>query len=467
MITHAQYAELAKLRTGMPVGELARILHGAWIPPTAESLGFFMLEGERLTYGPSYPFSARVTVDGLIGTLSFYAHFPKDIDSGGLLIGMPHKTISARYPDLAVDAEETSVEHGIQAYRGMTSDGDFLAISIKDGVLLSFSRERPGSIYPEKAAPYPRQHGMRAYNLEMLPREVDRAAADNHGWVFGLPPGITPAQWPLDPVSGYPLMHGFTLKLPEDYRVHGPDIVALSFFATAADQNDGGAALRDDLHAIVTGMDSADAGNAALLPFWQQTQTRHPRLHRMDDILSYAYAVILLTEAEFAGPLCHPPAFAANPYLNPGARPQWLSVGSGQAMAGDASSGQTYFHTILGGVPDKRLDWNRAISCAPRATDPNAGVAPEDNYSDGPAETGYVNFFYFEGGKTSADSYREHDWGKDHKPNHIGGTMRPNQAVPSFSPYYIGFEETFGGYNFGTGNAQLDFKEMKFDWACG
>jgi hypothetical protein len=45
--------------------------------------------------------------------------------------------------------------------------------------------------------------------------------------------------------------------------------------------------------------------------------------------------------------------------------------------------------------------------------------------------------------------------------------MRPCQAVPEMSPFYIEFEEYFGGYNFGTGNAQLDFKDMKFDWACG
>jgi hypothetical protein len=50
--------------------------------------------------------------------------------------------------------------------------------------------------------------GISAYDLEMLHREVDRKSPDNHGWVFGLPPGIAPEQWPLDPISGYPLMHG-------------------------------------------------------------------------------------------------------------------------------------------------------------------------------------------------------------------------------------------------------------------
>ena len=91
-----------------------------------------------------------------------------------------------------------------------------------------------------------------------------------------------------------------------------------------------------------------------------------------------------------------------------------------------------------------------------------------DNYGDGPAPSGYVNFNYYEGDEISAETYREHEWAKGHKPNHIGGTMRPVQATPEFSPYYIGFEEYFGGYNFGAGgNAQLDFLEMKFDWACG
>src|SRR6185295_3220057 len=79
----------------------------------------------------------------------------------------------------------------------------------------------------------------RAYDLQMLDRPADRAR--DHGWVFGLPPGISSEQWPLDPVTGFPLMHGFTLKLPDDYRVHGEDIVAVSFFATAPDHNDGGA----------------------------------------------------------------------------------------------------------------------------------------------------------------------------------------------------------------------------------
>ena len=48
-----------------------------------------------------------------------------------------------------------------------------------------------------------------------------------------------------------------------------------------------------------------------------------------------------------------------------------------------------------------------------------------------------------------------------------GGTMQPIQVTPRFSPFYIESEEYLGGYNFGTGNCQLDFLNMKLDWACG
>ena len=69
---------------------------------------------------------------------------------------------------------------------------------------------------------------MHAYNIEMLHQSVGEGDPRGDGWVFGLPPGIAQSQWPLDPNNGYPLNHGFTLRLPEDYRVHGPDIVVIN-----------------------------------------------------------------------------------------------------------------------------------------------------------------------------------------------------------------------------------------------
>jgi hypothetical protein len=175
---------------------------------------------------------------------------------------------------------------------------------------------------------------MRAYDIEVLKTPVDRASPDNQGWVFGLPPGIGPEQWPLDPASGYPLQHGFTLLLPEDYRCHGPDIVAFSFFAKACDHG----AYEDP--AMVA---AAPPEDHRYLPFWrsaahlhrglpqdaeehphrglpQDAEERlhrglpqdpekrlHPRLHRLTDSLDQHYAVILLTRAEFDGPWAEPP----------------------------------------------------------------------------------------------------------------------------------------------------------------
>src|SRR3954454_23415567 len=115
----------------------------------------------------------------------------------------------------------------------------------------------------------------------MLDRPADRER--DHGWVYGLPPGITSEQWPLDPVTGFPLMHGFTLLLPEDYRVHGEDIVAVSFFATPVD------------HTIGGGTDDPRIREAVL------ARPAHSRLSRMTDILDYEYAALLLTQAEYDG----------------------------------------------------------------------------------------------------------------------------------------------------------------------
>lgn len=299
---------------------------------------------------------------------------------------------------------------------------------------------------------------MHAYDLDMLPRAVDRVAGDTHGWCFGLPPGIRPEQWPLDPNNGYPLMHGFTLLLPEDYRVHGPDIVALSFFATAPDHNDGGPSSVDEIVHVFEHPDE-EPDDPELRPFWQSIRDAHPRLHRMVDILDCAYAVVLLTREEFEGPPCLPPRLEGNRFLAQTEPPRWLAIGAAAAQwswtyspASDLPPEGYGLYRALGQIPEPDLAFHRALHWTPRAYDPNAGKAPADEDT---GEDGYV-----------APRYDE-AWLRALKYDHIGGTMRPMQAMPEFSPYYIGFEEYFGGYNFGGGNAQLDFRDMRFDWACG
>ncbi|MDN5000800.1 hypothetical protein ACFQZO_07900 [Bradyrhizobium sp. GCM10027634] len=281
----------------------------------------------------------------------------------------------------------------------------------------------------------------RAYDLQMLDRPADRAR--DHGWVYGLPPGISSEQWPLDAVTGYPLMHGFTLRLPDDYRVHGEDIVAVSFFATAPDHNDGGAPDDPEIREAV------------------KARSVHPRLSRMTDILDYDYAALLLTKAEYDGAFATPPAPLA---LATADRPRWLDVGGASAFHEAAAP---HARKMFAAPPRADLAENRAIALTPRADDPNAGKSPQDGPASRIAPSGYQPFYYYVGGVPGRDNFRLHDWARDHAPNHLGGTMRPCQSVPEMSPFYIEFEEYFGGYNFGGGNAQLDFRDMKFDWACG
>lgn len=300
---------------------------------------------------------------------------------------------------------------------------------------------------------------MLAYNIELLPHVPDRADPGCHGWCFGLPPGIQPEQWPLDPANGYPLQHGFTLLLPEDHHCHGPEIVAISFFASAVDHNDGSPI--EKAPEIRAAMDSTDApADPDLLPFWQSAQTAHPRLHRFEDILGVAYAAILLTQAEFDGPICFPPRLDGNRHRDAMWVPAWLQVGP--LLASKPRSGASYGPPgTTSEAPLEVLAEGRALHWTPRAHDPNAGKSPVDEFLHEP--TDYIQPLF----RDADDKYHSHDWVAALGLNHIGGTMQPMQWTPSYSPHYIEFEEWMGHFNFGGGNAQLDFRDMKFEWNCG
>ena len=289
-----------------------------------------------------------------------------------------------------------------------------------------------------------------AYDLHVEPRPVERLGEDgDHGWVFGLPRGITSDAWPLDPVTGAPLMHGFTLLIPEDYRCHGPDIVAFAFFATAADQNDGGAEPDEAFQRLI--LDPAAAGEVpeAWRAHHAQALRRPERLTYVSDILGYHYAVLLLTADQLAAEPCPPPDLAARD----GTRPEWMEKGAAAAyIKVEYEIGQ-----IGGEAPLPGLDWHRAVRRSVREDDPNAGREPVDDFAEA---SDYVQPYPKE------NDFQPLPWVSGLGSNHMGGTMQPAQAVPAMGVFYVGFEESFGGYNFGTGNAQLDFHRMRFDWAC-
>ena len=70
-----------------------------------------------------------------------------------------------------------------------------------------------------------------AYDLELLQTPPARGTDSDHGWCYGLPPGITESQWPLSRCDGFPMQPCFTLRLPEQYRTRGADYIALTMFA--------------------------------------------------------------------------------------------------------------------------------------------------------------------------------------------------------------------------------------------
>ncbi len=300
---------------------------------------------------------------------------------------------------------------------------------------------------------------MLAYDIAILDQAADRGVAVCHGWCFGLPPGIQPPQWPLDPANGYPLQHSFTLLLPEDHRCHGPEFVAVSFFASALEHNDGGPLVKTP--AIRAVMNGADApADPDLLPFWHSVQSAHPRLHRFEDRLGTAYAAMLLTQAEFDGPACLPPRLDGNRYRDALRAPAWLRVGS--LLASEAfTADPQWIRDTHGEAAPEILAENRALRWSPRANDPNAGRSPVDESRDEASD--YIQPLF----RGSDGEYQDHDWVAGLGLNHLGGTMQPSQWTQSFSPHYIEFEEAMGGFNFGGGNAQLDLRDMKFEWACG
>ncbi|MCU7306836.1 hypothetical protein [Escherichia albertii] len=163
---------------------------------------------------------------------------------------------------------------------------------------------------------------MQAYDLTLLPYPIRENTPRQQGWCFGLPSGITPEQWPLDPNNGFPLNHGFTLLLPTDYRIYGPEIVALSFFAVAPEQNDGGTPCTEEILNVFEHFEpSTPPEDPDLYLFWLAEKKRHPLLFRMEDILGCSYAIILLTQYEFEGPFCQPPELLPNRYRDQQAPP--------------------------------------------------------------------------------------------------------------------------------------------------
>ncbi|MFE3546984.1 hypothetical protein ACFXK0_28815 [Nocardia sp. NPDC059177] len=238
------------------------------------------------------------------------------------------------------------------------------------------------------------------------------------GWIGSEGPGIDAASWPRGPVTGLPMMHAFTLRLPADYQRRGPGFPAIAFF-----QGEGQFADAED---PVVPDASADDPLAREL-----VGTRlHPQLRILHDEIGGAFALIWLTEAEFAAGPVAPPADIRPP---------------GSPVASDEGcNAWDDVHPTVG------------IWLAERTGDPNIGVPPVEYETD----TRYQDPLTEDSGW---NPWAEPLFGRCH----LGGTAFPVQALPEgLTAYYLEIEE-IAGMNFGGGNAQLDLESGIFDWACG
>ncbi|QOZ34629.1 hypothetical protein [Bradyrhizobium sp. CCBAU 53421] len=301
------------------------------------------------------------------------------------------------------------------------------------------------------------------YDLTLLKTAPQRGTDQDHGWCYGLPPGIGSEQWPLSPHDGFPMQHCFTLRVPPQYRVKGETHVALAMFA---DQQYDEPVEIDAVAQYLAAETIARPSDPNLLPYFAYRQNRHPMEFRMKDIIDHNFAAIWLTETEFAGPLCRPPELAGNPLLEANSPPRWLVKGAART-AFDVNVGRTsridelektYWYRLFGRIPETGHH-GYGIGLALRDDDPNVGKPPRDHLLHKGELGDYIAPYGEQGSARGLERL--------HGRNHLGGTMFPNQWTPKYSATYLEIEEHFGGFNFGGGNGQLDLASMEFDWACG
>jgi hypothetical protein len=445
-------AEIARLRPMMPLDALASLMGSRWSPPSDHGhiLGTF-----------DDGFGARVEIGGRIGTMGFYKSFPSHFLIEKLHVGMPLAEALVARPTLELLPDESDVPAKWSQYRDRTDDGFDLTVRVRDGAIGAVEISQPGAVFPEPVKLEADPRITHAYDLirdsQRLQPVTDRGMEWAGGWSLGLPPGITPTQWPLSPRLGHPLRHAFTLHIPPEYRRQGEDLVALSLFV-------------DDQFEDLPASDAVEAFFAApvsvapltdtrLLPLWAHRRERHPRHFDMSDVLGVHYAAIWLTQAEFDGPLCTPPDLSGNPLLSP--PPRWLSESYADYFQGMKirNRGDTAYSWLPGNGRSAGLATAFPIRAMQREDDPNVG-RPAREWEHECKDSGYIRPFTSEEGKALK---LERFYGR----NHLGGTMFPAQGYPEFGPSYLECEEDFGGFNFGGGNGQIDLEKMALDWACG
>jgi hypothetical protein len=461
----ADVAKLGLIRPGMSVGLLKAALGEDWKEPGKHTEGHLFHR----------EFGARITAGGSVGEVSFRAPFDLPDPVHGVFMGMESERFLELYPRCSKISDERE-EYGWSLFKVELSEALNLIAGVKDDVVRIIEVSDPKAVYPERPYKYADNTLAEAFDLTLAdPVRLDRRP--EHGWCFGRPPGIDAARWPISPKYGTPLRHAFTLRLPPAYRTLGADYVAISLFvdeqweslpeirnsARRSKQLIRGKALTPD---TIYGKLSARFKPIGALRFDME-------------FFDCWYVMVWLREAEFNGPLGSPPVQAGLPGAS---APGWLSkspleyfgeinlpVTTAERQSKDNFTPGGYGVDQLLAAARPKTGWKNLsarealefgwpIEITPREDDPNTGK-PAREWEWQNALSGYIPAYSDEGREMGLDRFYD-------RHAHLGGTMFPIQSYPDFSPFYIEFNEVFGGFNFGDGVAQIDLKEMEVDWAC-
>lgn len=263
----------------------------------------------------------------------------------------------------------------------------------------------------------------KAYDLEISDDN------QNQGWIYGQPVGIQANQWPRSRTNGLPMAHIWTFAVPEEYRVKGEEYVAISLF-----QADDHVAQKVENVAKVIN-DQIEVEEPEAKAFWTQlyeySKNKHPMEIYMEDMIGGGWAHVWLTEKEFNGDNTQAPQEETAKY--PG------------------------YESLDGMNAYNQNNPTKYVKLVERKEDPNVGKKLEE-YPDKSDSEAYIKMHSEKGEELKLSE-------KFAVKTHFGGTANPVQSIPSFSPFYIEFEENFGGANMGGGNGQIDLLNDKIDWA--
>ncbi len=282
---------------------------------------------------------------------------------------------------------------------------------------------------------------MNAYDILNSPRGKD-------GWHGGMPPGIKSAQWCRSRVSGLPMKHLFTVRVPEEYRAKGENLVALSVFQDLTEKSVPGVAESFARKKV--------SAKLLSIPFWKNLsdylEQRHKQEVFVKDGVRNGWAWIWLTEKEFTAPACEPPALdMLDARAKIEIRKDFLGEPKIKKLKLSPRKGDVNVGKKLIEFPK----WETALAVKNRKV---SDLSQEEIKKI--VEKEYIPMHSELGKELKLERFWSHA--------HFGGTASPAQGEPPFSPIYLEFDESLGNPNLGgDGACQIDLLKNKLSWACG